>query len=95
MSLKKKGIAFTIDEGPRYRVSGITFEGSQRFTADELSREMTLKPGGFCLKRDLDADVARLKKLYADAGHPDADVRYELRVDDKSAQVRVEYTIPE
>jgi hypothetical protein len=58
--VEKPAIAFTIDEGPRYHVSGIAFAGKGRFTAEQLSLGMTLKPGGFYRKRDLEADVARL-----------------------------------
>lgn len=76
-------LTFKIDEGPRFRVADIEFEGNQVFSSDKLRSEMKLvKQAGFFTtftskdiyhKEKLQADLDRLRVLtYVDNGYLNA-----------------------
>jgi len=74
------GLTFNIDEGPRFRIADIEFEGNEVFSDSHLRKNMKLvkEVGLFTTftskdiyhKEKLDADLQRLRALvYADAGY--------------------------
>lgn len=72
-------MVFVIEEGARYRIDRIEFEGNTAFDADRLRSELKLQPGGFVLKEALDLDVRRVTDLYGEIGYVDA--RIGTRID--------------
>ncbi|MCG3137589.1 MAG: Outer membrane protein assembly factor BamA [Phycisphaerae bacterium] len=71
-SQKKEGdlrIIFAIDEGTRYTIESIAFEGQSVYTAEELQAAMQLKPGEFMRQDLLNKDIEALKTKYGENGY--------------------------
>jgi outer membrane protein insertion porin family len=82
-------IYFTIVEGPRLKVRGVSFSGNHAFTADQLREGVTvtefpflgsigLGEGGYASLRQLELDEARLTEFYKAAGYRETKVRVEI-----------------
>ena len=76
-------VRFTINPGPRYVVTRVTFSGNRAFSNEELLREMKTKPPNgffqrlrkrFFYEQTLGTDLQSLKILYEKAGYPNAHV---------------------
>jgi outer membrane protein insertion porin family len=71
-------IRYVINEGPRYRVRSVSFEGNQRYSAEELASVVKLKPADgetpeFNAAK-MNEDVMRLTDLYGSEGYVFANV---------------------
>ncbi len=68
-------IVFTIDEGTRYAVDNVRFEGNTLYTDDELLAMVSLLPGNWMLQRRLEADARAIQTRYGERGYIYAEVR--------------------
>ncbi len=80
-------VTFVIDEGPRFRVDKIFFEGNTVFSGDELARRMRLGQGEFLTSEDLQSDIKAIKATYGEMGYVDARVESAKRFRAPSAEV--------
>ena len=73
-------LVFVIEEGQRYRIQDIVFEGNNVFTADRLRGELHLAPGKFMRDEPLRGDIRRLQNMYGEIGYVDAriDARHDF-----------------
>lgn len=105
--MKQQAIArYTISEGPKVRVSKITFRGNPSLSANELQKQIETKaalpwvlgklfgPYTFSEPR-IAGDVARIRAYYVGQGFFDAQASRELRFDDKNEKVHVEFLVEE
>jgi outer membrane protein insertion porin family len=69
-------VAFVVKEKPELRE--IVFKGNSEVTTERLRREVKSRAGEALNEKVLVEDVESLKKLYADEGFPQAQVRYEV-----------------
>jgi len=105
--MKQQAVArYTISEGPKVRVSKITFRGNASLSANELQKQIETKaalpwalgklfgPYTFSEPR-VAGDVARIRSYYVAQGFFDAQVSRELRFDDKNEKVHVDFLIEE
>lgn len=67
-------ITFVIDEGIRYSVGKIRFEGNTYFSSEELLSHMRLQPGGPFRLDWLEADKNTIKELYDKNGFIESQV---------------------
>ncbi len=70
-------IEITLDEGPRYKVGSVRFEGSTIFTEKELKKAVVLKRKRQFQQSKLDDTVAAVSDLYADKGYLRTEVNAE------------------
>lgn len=61
-------LVFHIDEGPRYRVSKIQFNGQQHFPEDRIRSITNLKEGDVYNRDVVAADLRNIKALYGNTG---------------------------
>ncbi len=80
-------VTFVIDEGPRFRVDKILFEGNTVFSGNELARRMRLGQGEFLTAEDLQFDLKALKATYGEMGYVDARVESAKRFRAPNAEV--------
>ncbi len=88
-------LVFVIEEGPRYRIKEITFEGNTVFTESRLAAELKLAPGKFARDETLQQDIKRIRDLYGEIGYVAADVDTRLDFVEEPGQVILRYTINE
>lgn len=62
-------VVFDIQEGMRYRVEDVRYEGNTVFSTEELALLGSLKPGDFILQRKLDADRRLFETRYGEIGY--------------------------
>jgi outer membrane protein insertion porin family len=72
-------LVFVIEEGPRYKIQDITFQGNEVFTDSRLRTAMKLAPEKFARADVLQEDVKRVQDLYGEIGYVAA--RVETRYD--------------
>ncbi|MCA9186808.1 MAG: POTRA domain-containing protein [Pirellulaceae bacterium] len=70
-------IRFVIDEGPRYRIRSIRYEGVEKYDTKSLDDMMKLKTGDYFSLAYLQQDLTSLKDLYGSEGHIFANIESE------------------
>ncbi|HID23420.1 MAG TPA: hypothetical protein EYP14_13625, partial [Planctomycetaceae bacterium] len=61
-------IEYLIEEGPRYKIGNVVFQGNHVFSDEELGQGMKLRSGEYFSSRALNLDVQRIKDLYDSRG---------------------------
>lgn len=94
---KEGNIAITIriDEGKRYQVGRVTFEGSELFPLPVLYSQLNLLPGDYFSPETLDEDKERLTNLYGALGYLDAFIRPDRRANIETGDMDIVYQITE
>jgi outer membrane protein insertion porin family len=88
-------ITVRIDEGRRYSVGKVTFEGNELFTSMELYPFLTLLPGDAFSPTKLDEDVERIGDLYGTLGYLDTGVRPDRQANIETGDIDLVYRINE
>jgi outer membrane protein insertion porin family len=88
-------LRFVIDEGPRYSVRNISFQGEKNLTAETLSKNMKLTAGQPFDRGKLDRDVNAMQDIYGGDGYVFARVEPDPRLLEDSSQLDVVYRIEE
>lgn len=70
-------VRFIVQEGVRYAIRTMNFKGNTVLPADELGRDLKLKPGEFLVNEKVEADVKAARDAYWAGGYVDAEVRSE------------------
>ncbi len=71
---RKVRVIFHIDEGPRYRISEVRFEGNAIFSARELRPRLKMTRGEYFSALDLRRDTDRVRDTYGEIGYLEANV---------------------
>lgn len=86
---------YKLQEGKQYKVSNVTVLGSKRFSAEELGRDLQLKPGAV-YNSDLEQqDIRTLRGRYGVLGYLEVQVWANRRKDAEGQTVAVEYQVRE
>ncbi|MFH1264629.1 MAG: BamA/TamA family outer membrane protein, partial [Planctomycetota bacterium] len=88
-------MTFVINEGPRYEVSSVSFEGNSRFSSEELARKLQLESGEFFRRADMQSDLAAIRDTYGAVGHIFADVNADITFHEEPGRLDLVYTIEE
>ncbi len=72
-------VKFVINEGPRFRVRDVRFEGVTQYSTDEMMAQLKLKPSDseqpFFNSDTMNEDVMTLRDTYGSVGHIFADIQ--------------------
>lgn len=88
-------ITYSIDEGTRYEVQKILFEGNRVLSVDDLRDKAKLEEGEFFNVRNLNADVGKMQEQYGELGRLFAKVEAVPRFLEAPGQVDIVYRIDE
>ncbi len=88
-------LVFVIEEGDRYRIAEIVFEGNSVFDAERLRSVMSLGPGKFAREETREADVKRLQDLYGEIGYVSASIGTQYDFLEEPGLVRLRVVIRE
>jgi len=86
-------VAFTVTEGPRYRVGAVGLSGDLRVPKSELGPKLTLKAGQPFSSTSMQHDVLTLSDFYSDHGYAYVNVDPRTSVNPATRQVDVDYHI--
>jgi outer membrane protein assembly complex protein YaeT len=86
---------FTIEEGPRFNVRSIEFEGNRFFDSARLLKTSGLTEGDIFRPQSLDRSKSNLLSLYEAAGFIDVTVDAEVTLQPEMAAAAVKYVIQE
>ncbi|HXT59418.1 MAG TPA: POTRA domain-containing protein [Pirellulales bacterium] len=89
-------LRFVIDEGPRYKVTSISFLGHKRFNSEVLAKKLNLKSNDFFDIGKRDHDVSAIQDLYGGDGYVFAVIEPDQRfAEDGSPELSLVYKIEE
>jgi outer membrane protein insertion porin family len=88
-------LTFVIDEGPRYKVRNITFQGNTKISAEKLAEKIKLTSGQYFNQKQLQADVVTIQDQYGGNGYVFADVKPESVLLDAPGQLDLVYHVTE
>ncbi|MGE0609323.1 MAG: outer membrane protein assembly factor, partial [Pirellulales bacterium] len=88
-------LTFVIDEGPRYVVRNITFNGNKRYSEDAWREKLDLKPGQYFDRGYAVQDQTLIQDYYGGRGHIFANVLPDLRFLEEPGQLDLVYQIEE
>ena len=88
-------IQFTIDEGPRYRVRNITFNGNQRYQSPQLAQELQTKTGEFFDLAGMQRDMTTLRDKYGSEGFVFNKIEPELKFDREPGVIDLVFNVDE
>ena len=76
---KNVELTFVIDEGPRFRVNDVLFEGNTVFSGRQLAGRMSLERGDFVKELQLKRDVQAVENAYGELGYIQSRVTHRLQ----------------
>ena len=88
-------LTFVIDEGPRFKIRDVQFEGNALFGAEQLEPLLSLKSGDYFDLSTMQTDVAALIDAYGALGFILADIKPSPRTLEKSPEIDLVYDIVE
>lgn len=88
-------VTYVIDEGPRYKVRNISFFGNEKFSNDQLTQLLELKPGDYFDQNKLQMDLNKVRDKYGSIGHVFADVEPDPRFLEEPGELDLVYRIEE
>ncbi|MBW8000713.1 MAG: outer membrane protein assembly factor BamA [Planctomycetes bacterium] len=99
--MKVGKVIYRVFEGPRVRITSVTFEGNEIFGTRKLklvaktrSRKFLLWPAYYS-KEKLDKDLLKLRKAYQKRGYLDSNIKAEPTFDRLRSSVSIVFTISE
>ena len=88
-------LTFVIDEGPRFKIRDVQFEGNELFGDEQLKPLLNLKAGDYFDLSSMQTDVAALIDAYGALGFILADIKPSPRTLEKSPEIDLIYDIAE
>ncbi len=88
-------VRFLIEEGVKYRVASIRFEGNQKFSREELLDSMKLEPGQVLTQKRRVFAQRALGRIYGKEGYIYTRTPLELQYTDQEGEVDVVFKIEE
>jgi outer membrane protein insertion porin family len=76
-------LTYVVNEGPRYKVRNISVIGNSKFSTEELTEDLKLKPGHYFNQDEMTADVAAMTDIYGGNGYVFAKVEANPRFHDE------------
>ena len=86
-------LTFVIDEGPRFTVRDVSFEGNDLFDNDQLHQLLKLKQGDYFDLSTMSKDVANLTDAYGALGFILADIKPSPRTLENTPEIDLVYEI--
>jgi outer membrane protein insertion porin family len=86
-------ITIPIEEGPRFKIGGVSITGEMIIPQADLAKSLKSKPGEWFNRDALRADIAQMSNLYADQGFAYVDVRPQIQQDQAKNTVDIEFSI--
>ncbi len=77
--VRRLKIIIPVEEGPRYRIADVQFEGNRVFSDDELRRMLFFRPGEWYVHKKVQRSVQAIQESYGNRGYIFVQVAPEFR----------------
>src|SRR5262249_15680335 len=96
-SQKEKGLILTyfIDEGERYRIGDISFEGDILTTKEELQKMLHTMKGNYYSQKIMEEDLQKLTEFYLNQGYPFSNINPQTNIHDATKTADINFVIDE
>lgn len=94
----KVWLTIEVSEGKKYFIGNITISGNEKYSLEQLQKEIKNKPGDVFSPPSLNKDLGRLRDFYYAKGYIDARVRASTGLDETTGQperMNIAYKITE
>jgi len=88
-------LTFVIDEGPRYQVRNVSFNGNTKFSTAKLAENLKLKAGRSFNQAEMNSDLAEIQDKYGGVGYIFADIKADPRFLEEPGTLDLVYNISE
>ncbi|MGQ9576278.1 MAG: POTRA domain-containing protein [Thermoguttaceae bacterium] len=88
-------LTFVIHEGPRYQVRNVNVLGNAKFSTEQLTRDLKLRPGKYFNQNEMLADQAMMQDIYGSEGYVFAEVKPDPRFLEEPGKLDIVYNIVE
>lgn len=88
-------IKYIIDEGPRFTIRNVSFNGNEKFKVDELNKGLEQVSGKPFNQSTLDHDLAAIRDVYGTHGYIFSDVQAETRLLEDKPEMDLIYNVAE
>ncbi|HOK08306.1 MAG TPA: outer membrane protein assembly factor BamA [Candidatus Hydrogenedens sp.] len=92
---KKLRIKLFVEEGDQYKVQSLQYANNIVFDAEELEKDIKVKPEDIHNKGQVAKDAQVLEKKYQDSGYVDATVTPQVSKDEQNKTTNIVYNISE
>lgn len=92
---KKISLTIKINEGYRYKVAAVDFDGYKHATLDELKKSVSLKTGEWFDVEKYQNDVKAVTAVFTEKGYAYANVEPDTQMDDNAQTINIKYTVDE
>ena len=90
-----QGIVLTYVVQGKPRLTGIKYQGNQKYSEAKLAKKVTSKVGEPLDEQKLFADSQEIKKMYSNAGYPQTEVKYLVSIDESAGTGTAAFEIKE
>lgn len=91
----KVWLTIEVSEGRQYFVGNITISGNEKYSLEQLQKEVKAKTGDVFSPPGLNKDLGRLRDFYYSKGYIDARVRASTSLDEQTGRMNIDYKIME
>jgi len=84
ISEKRLAVEMEIDEGPRYRIGGVSLAGVTLFPEEDVEKVIQLEKGQIASQSEIDAATRRVREYFGSRGYIETVVRPRLIVQDEN-----------
>ncbi|OGS20493.1 MAG: outer membrane protein assembly factor BamA, partial [Elusimicrobia bacterium RIFOXYA2_FULL_40_6] len=91
----KTTIKITVSEGPKYKISKISFSGNSLFTEKELEKTLMIKTKQLYKKETIDQSQQGISEIYGDKGYLQAEIVPEFTKYPESGLMEINFKIKE
>lgn len=88
-------ITITVDRGPQYHISKVSFEGNTLYSDDDIWNQFLICEGDLFSPEKIRETNNRIDDFYGRRGFIDANINYECRLDPDTCSYAVHFTIEE
>lgn len=88
-------LRFIVNEGPRYRITSMRVEGNQKVSNASLNKLVSIQPGDYFLRGQLNNDIDALRDLYGKLGYIYSQVTPDIRFQENPGELEVVFDIDE
>jgi outer membrane protein insertion porin family len=91
----KLELGYRVQEGPKYQIGGIGFDGNTLYETSDLEKQVKLQPGAVASRTAIDDAAASVNRYYGNRGYIRNDVQPVIRTDPETRTASIRFSVHE
>ena len=91
----KLELVYRIQEGPKYQIGGIGFDGNTLYETSVLEKQVKLQPGAVASRTAIDDAASSVNRYYGNRGYIRNDVQPVVRADPETKTASIRFSVHE